>query len=1588
MKKFFLSISLCLIFMSIAIQSNAQCTVQDDGGNVITGTNVPFNTNLIPNPGFEDMTAGEADCWTGINTPDFIPINEDCSFINGNTVGTGVSYDNDPNNENFACVMRYNSYMELIQLDLGYDLPLGQYNFSVWVKECTNFAFNDVEISVGLNDGEYNNLNAFGQSVVLSMTASESMIDNDDFWIELSGSITVCQPGLNQLGISSWISSGNAFQIAYTHLDGLSLELANCNEVDLGPIVNVEPCINPDLGSLSFTSPIDGTYSLDLLDLDGSISTNVASNDLVSSGIEETVSGLINGGYLLTILDQCGNCSGIDSVDISNAFAQNNILSNGDFEDASQVYFYFVNSMTGLLDSVPLIGEAIGSNWIIDDWNIMGVATPDYFSYSSNQCNVSQNYNNSPSNLAYVCGGEDFEGLYQELAEPIILGNYSLSYSYQRCSPNDTEFGGIDFALSSQIPSVDDFLGVNPPEDFVIINQDEIPGVVLGGDWVSLCKEVLICDTGKTVFSFLPRHLPPNTPFLKARIDGISLQLIDPLGQYTLENTGVECNPDPSGFIEFNYTETGTYLIEGPNDFSETGVTEQNGLTTISNLLEGEYVLTVLDEEVNCPLIDTIVIDTILPLGTLTTSNLINETCPFVNDGAFSFTYSQDASYSVFLQDEFNNLLDITINDESLISGASIDISGLSEGDYVIIVIDPDNDCEVTDAVTIGLEESSCCEDPSAQVTHINNGEDITWNNLTDEFYAGIMVHDGGILRINNSDLSFGSDVQIVVEIGGYLEVNNSEFDTVENCNVQWGGIEVHGNTADPQEYDLQGFIQITESTINNARVGISMGELDANFNRVPNRGGCFGKYDMVRFNNNEKDLWIFDHNGGDFLKFSSLVSQLNDDYFASANFPATRIELENAEDVLLTNCFLGNENDAFFAEPEVFSLTGVRAVNAPFRMASISPNIIDYPEDAILSYIIGFPYGIRATGGGIGFYEVEKVRMFCYRGIFMNTTEETNLYRNQLFPIYNSTLDEDLLGADLSLLETIGYTDIQGDFNDPYLLGSYGIYLTGNVGADVQENLLNGNGFAQSSGIILNNTFNRTRPLYNNKIYKYDTGIKLLNRNRENQFQIPGAEFRCNDLAGNVLDVEINAELSTCTDCGASQNQGANGESANNFFDDNYDLVDAEQLVNFLETGVDHNYNRWSQYVETQPIQSETYNYEFIVVDFANPCDSQLPPSDWPFAGMNTTSDKNDLYTEFTGAKAEWDYLVDGGDTEALTEEVLNAEFSDALVLYYDLMSKSPNLSEQVMIEALEKEYDLPMVLLKQILASNPQAAKSSKVQKGLDDRLMPLPEYMREEINEGLTWVSQKETLESEMNELRRDYRGLERLEMLTILKDSNIIDKITPLEALISQSDFPETPLEECERLIGWNRLSEAQVVIGNVLPSLSIESQEFERLSAIDEVLEYALQLDEETISFETIAADLTNLAHDPEFTASAYAQSLIEKHSGSYFYEDVFYPQVSMNYRGSESEDNPQKISLLKTYPNPATNVLVIEKQDIPLTNSATFEIMDINGSLFLKQDVNSDTQQVLDISKMSSGNYYILLKDQGELICKQAFIKL
>ncbi|MBW6491620.1 MAG: hypothetical protein K0B15_10570 [Lentimicrobium sp.] len=83
---------------------------------------------------------------------------------------------------------------------------------------------------------------------------------------------------------------------------------------------------------------------------------------------------------------------------------------------------------------------------------------------------------------------------------------------------------------------------------------------------------------------------------------------------------------------------------------------------------------------------------------------------------------------------------------------------------------------------------------------------------------------------------------------------------------------------------------------------------------------------------------------------------------------------------------------------------------------------------------------------------------------------------------------------------------------------------------------------------------------------------------------------------------------------------------------------------------------------------------------------------------------------------------IVDGGSTTELHQEVVSSTPDEGLVLRNQLLTESPFLSDTILKTSIIKEEVLNNAMIRDVLVSNPQAAKSAQRLEMLDSRMVPM--------------------------------------------------------------------------------------------------------------------------------------------------------------------------------------------------------------------------------------------------------------------------
>lgn len=111
----------------------------------------------------------------------------------------------------------------------------------------------------------------------------------------------------------------------------------------------------------------------------------------------------------------------------------------------------------------------------------------------------------------------------------------------------------------------------------------------------------------------------------------------------------------------------------------------------------------------------------------------------------------------------------------------------------------------------------------------------------------------------------------------------------------------------------------------------------------------------------------------------------------------------------------------------------------------------------------------------------------------------------------------------------------------------------------------------------------------------------------------------------------------------------------------------------------------------------------------------------------------------------------IDQGNTDLLENIVFSSTPDEAYSVYQELMQTGSFVSNDVLSAAIDKEDVLNEAMIRDVMVSNPHAAKSPELMDLVGNRENQLPEFMMAQIEEGFNILSAKESLELQISLFR---------------------------------------------------------------------------------------------------------------------------------------------------------------------------------------------------------------------------------------------
>jgi hypothetical protein len=784
-----------------------------------------------------------------------------------------------------------------------------------------------------------------------------------------------------------------------------------------------------------------------------------------------------------------------------------------------------------------------------------------------------------------------------------------------------------------------------------------------------------------------------------------------------------------------------------------------------------------------------------------------------------------------------------------------------------------------------------------------------------------------------------------------------------------WKGIEVWGDPTKSSDVNNQGLVWIKNNgIIENAECGIRAVRMGQ-----PEGEGVLVEEPLLEYSGGL--VWA---NGAEFINNKEAVKFYK--------YPATGYTFPNKSFFWGTR-FETNDNYLGSSHPEYFvNLSEVNKVN--FKGCEF---INTNAEQSFQS-------------GGIYSYNSQ----FYVEGNLSGSTWDNSLFSNMQYGIYaiasnpnrfadvrHCDFDNNFRGVYISGMTAARVTSNSFIINDPFSSkGGYGLYLNTSTGYWVEDNDFLHEGDTQTGvGLIVNSSGSLANEIYNNRFSNLAQGISAQQQNSSINDPEVGLQILCNDFdfcKADILVPQPKPGHGIAPSQGSDSNQPT--DMAGNLF----------YIPSITPNGDFDDINNQGRHVTYYYPSNYGFGYERVVpkdYTHAPPYNTvqleeiEVEPDDWtPENGCPSHIEtggggSGDLREQMAESQQKIDstqsllaMLIDGGNTEAMQEEVEYSLPPEAMAIYTELINKSPYLSDTVVSTAIEKEYVLPGAMIRDVMVANPHTAKNDELMNKLDERWTPLPEYMKEQILQGKNIVSVMEKTESRltgfmldksraMNALARNFRN-------------DTVAGMDSLRALYGMDNSVESKYR-LAFLSGeqgaWSMGQEAL----NLIPS------EFEltteQLSAHENIVEfYDLLASINGSAPDSVKVEeLTGIKEQEKGAASMYALNMLIDLGEVEYDEPIDMPDMlkSASATGSFTSlnsDNANEPRLLKVIPNPASDYVIVE-YELEAPGSAVIEITDLTGKLVQSVQVaNPKDQLTIDTRNWKPGNYIASLKINGK----------
>ena len=867
------------------------------------------------------------------------------------------------------------------------------------------------------------------------------------------------------------------------------------------------------------------------------------------------------------------------------------------------------------------------------------------------------------------------------------------------------------------------------------------------------------------------------------------------------------------------------------------------------------------------------------------------------------------------------------------------------------------------------------------------NPWNITANETWDfdiQMYQDIVVQSGATLTIK-CKVAMADAGRIIVQRGAKLVIDGG---TVSAWGSNWAGIQVWGTSNQPQTVvggmsANHGIVQvINQGTIQDAVNGITTIKYDQTGNI--DWGGYTGGIiycDGANFINNQRAIQYMSYHNTNPVShlLMSNVGYVKNSLFQTnssmktANFPP--LEFVSMWDVQGLQ-YLGNTyQNTTSPQPSIDKLgIGFYSEDASYTIDRYQVcSVINTVTGLCASYSANNPSTFTNLQYGVDVNNVSTVVnvkvnnndfVACNRAVLMNNSNNSTVTNNRI--------------------------NVGAGQNTPSFL-PYGIYMQNSTGYNVSNNNITTTQWPDyhssiATGIWVNSSISTPNLINLNTITKMSAGVGVLGNN----YGVnpgDGLQLKCNIFGQgtngkNYQDMFMAYVSSTWTDGRIGNYQGSLSQGANNIFshtggvitDSDYGDVTAPSPAN----SVSYYYNGGNTTV--QPLYYDASLHPLLATGAYS--SSLCNPST---GGGGTTGGSGRMaFTSNQTLINESLSKIDGGETQALLNNVAVSGKATQATLVNKLLAASPYLSDAVLEQYLRRDNNTATDVQQIILANSPVSHQIKQLVDGLD-----LDNATRTAINDAQVGVSKREVLYSSIADLNEQASLLYNDAMQSLLNDPNGLDK----DAIIQ--------LMKADNSAGANaRLRSALTFFGDDKNAAAlVDPTSTDNYNKVQSIILQLKTTPEGIFALKNNKSLTQTLTQIANMNATgdlgvSNAQAILHLVFGTKYQEFVALPNAGEGQVGTTSKVATTETAasiieaskLMKIYPNPTsgtTNVYFTTAQKYTVAEVAVYDGL---GNLIVNQRLNGSAC-VLNTEALNAGLYLITLSFDGVVTEKQKLIK-